>query len=981
MSFHHTHETFTNAAEGGEASVRTVERLEYGKFTDGHGMAERMEHAVLCSSCSWPAELLPFCGPRIVGPSLQDNDRLPQWSDHGTVMQPVCTDHVAVLWSRVRSIPEGRSNRPYQRARFLVSDPQTRPGEIFAAMNGLPLEEFVRDGDKRVSPLALITDLPAVPVLDTLAASLLPYILAGVPIVIGEAIAESAFFALADRIWTLLPPPVRMIFSAGWGMGFSQRGRLSLSAGMTACPGSVMMRQRQDGTWQIENPEPRDSAVDTAIAAGRLFLKLIYGSEANAHSPDLEKIAVATRLLSTRTPPRQTLLSANLPWVSEQCRSIGHAAYDIWRVNGVLNDAGNDATAPGALELLKDLWFSESFVMCVEETIKQLVHKETEIPAIERLILWLQQAPKETGSVIMAWDGEGTANAEYLKSLLACSALNLLSTHLLADMPSAEVLNRCIAHVLARSLPDLRSEELAFHDEALKQSPLSKPYLLFLERCEWAFLLKADTLPPDRTEERIVFLRYHGMGGTPACECLSRLVRLDALPDASLLEKLSMHERRGLSECIAWRFAELADKDNQWKNRWLDWACEFLRRGENVLVDIFLADRNGEEPRLSQDQAKSLSSAVKDRLVPSAAEPSLASVVRRQLSLFLASLLQSRATWQWLEKYWPLNLLFLLKLSKNPGHAIPLEITTLPMPEQGMIFQLWAANSNIENRRVTAMAAELLLNYSRGLGSTLASSPIVWLCTNIVRDYASFITTPHPSPVPALNAELIGQVGELFGCLPQEHRAKLLPAIPEQVLWSEARSGLALLLVMLLYPEREFVANREQIARLGRIRKDLQACGIAAKQRDLGIGLAAADFHKIDGDKHTLYPAANPVFWAAFCGLPLHSQSDLCPALDHYGSTLTDRISLCQTYLAAALPLEREKTAEKVLKQFIKPLLKQHLPLNAVQECIAKARDPGEADALLTWMNKIQNDLRFNADFIHLMQTVHQLRRDFGVCA
>ncbi|HKR13071.1 MAG TPA: hypothetical protein VJT15_13510 [Pyrinomonadaceae bacterium] len=291
------------------ASDITIERLEFGKFCispDGPIESNRenipIEHSQLGWSRGFPEELISTCYPTRLGIVQEDGEAVPLDNVHGTVLRPVvrgAEKRVRQVFYRVRARAEegeGKSGRRYTLARYqAVSAEQVDPLTMLRAMNSVSLSGITRADAHDLSPI--VTE-PQEPQLDRAGQAFLRqaliYILSGVALSITEEISETKFFNWVAAVHDRLPPVLRPHLSAGWNVGSSFSGKLSItyttrraaSAALFSQTAATWTPPEHVTTWNAQHQPVTNSFFEERLEPGRLFERYVRNEASLAESSE-----------------------------------------------------------------------------------------------------------------------------------------------------------------------------------------------------------------------------------------------------------------------------------------------------------------------------------------------------------------------------------------------------------------------------------------------------------------------------------------------------------------------------------------------------------------------------------------------------------------------------------------------------------------------------------------------------------------------
>jgi hypothetical protein len=304
----------------------SLERLEFGKFcvsAEGRIETNRDNIPIGYSQLGWsngfPPALIPFCEPRTLGITDGEGDRLLHENSHGTVMRSLIPREARRVWRlfyRVRSRSEegeGKLGRRYKMARYLTANDELDPESLLAAMDSVLFQGLTRSD---VAKLEAISVSPrAESIRNEFAGPFLQqavvYVLSGIALGVTENISEVDFFSYVNTLWSVLPPALRPHLSAGWNVGTSYSGRLTITNTVQrAGDVALFSPENQSWTppdfvaqWDSESRISNKPFSEDQLELGRSFARYAFG-EQNFGGYPLPSAEHLGTLISTLPPSK-----------------------------------------------------------------------------------------------------------------------------------------------------------------------------------------------------------------------------------------------------------------------------------------------------------------------------------------------------------------------------------------------------------------------------------------------------------------------------------------------------------------------------------------------------------------------------------------------------------------------------------------------------------------------------------------------------
>ena len=301
-------------SESISADFVALERLEYGKLCAGRNgpVLDRAEYRVLGHSPGLRADVVSLCNPSNAGLGPLEDPVRDEVFTHGTVVRPVYrAGRISTLGYRLCRRPEdgdGGSRRRYWLGRYLfAAEGEAGPWSFFTAFDdepvvGLDGREAGHDGQVAIEPLHqprggqpafTRDDQPFL--IDALFR-----IVSGVPVAIRLPMDENTFFRLAQALWSLLPIPLRPLFSAGYGVSREVTTRLALSCAVKPS-GAAATYDPVQRQWTPPQNMSKSSS-DDALIPGRMYVREAFSRTADGErdllgaAPDTEHFVAGESL-------------------------------------------------------------------------------------------------------------------------------------------------------------------------------------------------------------------------------------------------------------------------------------------------------------------------------------------------------------------------------------------------------------------------------------------------------------------------------------------------------------------------------------------------------------------------------------------------------------------------------------------------------------------------------------------------------------
>lgn len=923
------------------ASVR-VERLEYGKFcvTPDGPIEEMAGLRQLGRTPGFPAEVARLCDPTEMGLSSSAVEPLPPGCPlHGTVLRPVFhpeTGHVPVLY-RVRTRPEdgeGGVRRHYTMARYLTAPgAELSPLALLDVMDSEPLRGMTQDEMARMAP-ASVRELPppaAEPDIRAFVGGGVVYLLSGIPLGLAEAAPERLFFKWVTALWYALPPQLRPLLSAGWGVGGSLSGSLAVTyaarrashcAVYTPQSGTVDEPARgwsdPDSiiTWEGGQPVWK-SFFRKRLAIGHMYAHYVFGGSPHewpritslAPRPEADDLLT---LLPAYDYPR--LPDFENPQTVRAFRQPGLKAYDEYRLFVLRRSLGGDEVAASDEKHL------------VKSAV-EFVFEEGRAAALTlALAAQAHESAQERGDAFV-WEsinGSSPAHLQLLKQAEGYVGKGFPRVRLFAAVRSGEVggclqalasasevgcaerlpegVTRALSACLDASLATDDAKTVGWHTRLLMVQAAPKAY------AEWARAHAFELL--------LLMLKLQAPNFNYVSE---RLLELDPVSDARLLRSYASDGEPSpdarkvvgrLSKERAEAFAALCLRD--WKAergevgkrraRLLPWIQLVSERGlppgvvaDEVLIGLALNPQR----RLSRRDVQLLAEEIHGDRVPGPLLPRVAATSLRHWSDAEAYFRTRRAAWAKVIEHWPLETRALLAgAAGGAAPAADAQVTQaarevmLPPDALNNLLRRWLSSQERPSYRAQ-LAATLWGWIARLPGGEGCHPPTALdLCRDLAHGDWRTSAPPHEREF-AVTAQLV----EFAGVRPA------LTKISSQ-LWKKAVRPWHLRLMLGLFPLENFKPSPAQLSALV-VYGDWLSQHLAERQlhprRAEHFQLAAQPFHALayplDRGMKWRDEYETGVIWAAFHGVPPDSHSDLRAALYAYEPRPNRHAEMCLKYL------------------------------------------------------------------------------------
>jgi hypothetical protein len=983
-------------------SVR-VERLEYGKLCvepDG-SILGTVEHRQLGWSELIPEKMLRFCLPSIIGISSSDFEELPEDCRHGTVLRPVLLsdDHQAInigrpllsqreivlAMCRVTTRPEdGKygSGRRYTMARYVLSlSNLLEPQRLLAAMESLPMQGITPQ--QVLDPLpCLWAPLLPLPVLDELTKLFLReaviYVLSGISVSIVGHVSEEVFFKWVAGLWCLLPPSLRPHLSAGWGVGASLSGKLSISYARqraNTCAAFYPEEGRWSAPLQVVYLE-KEKLVRRSFFVGRVhpglyYTWFIFGCQPGK-LPEINDLSVGQEAEAlVNMPPLDNYPSGTIvpdfddPITTGVFRFPGWSAYNTYLLQQ-LEDyiAGqNPSDLPGFSPDMSGLTYRERKREAFKVVAESLGDLQKQARADN--VVWSMlnfHGSALFSKIIAQLQGPGSARLRLMAAVHGGKHTSLLKALRRAarDDESNDLvgeLKKALNNLLDNSLkPDSDYERrLMLHEQLLLKKHLPDAY------AEWAiandFKLALALLGRTDNDRMAAFGRLQDLvSQSPHSNqhfYLRTLWRWSqgASPsdnDRTNIANLPDHLRIDFGNKLRekWKLADSAQAREKILS-WLELAPP--ERLDDPLLVVYFGGT------IYPDKVLYIADEVEEDRVPASLLPKIAELTL-MLFIYLAGRLLKRADrWNNVIKFWPEEILYALwPLNLLPTRAIndrtqatnsdaimnaaeQLEMSTGQLE---MLIKSWLSSQR-----------EIRFNVSRWQ----------WLWVKKSRQIAAPADTT-PSTTPLVNLCKYLSMGSKLIDDTQIEESDMKKAIkfvgwadayPEMIqqsrlLWNSEREGFYLRLLLQFFPDEEFKPTPTQLGALinykewlkGHLNKypNKEAWFLVATRKPLSVTYPRSDDGKICWkDAYS----ASPI-WAVFWAVPINKQGSLRDAIKaHCGDNIDKSADMCRRYLNGHRSNEYHAALDRVVLDYVVPSLRSSYEDEEIEQFLSKGPPEG----------------------------------------
>jgi len=925
-----------------------LHRLEFGKFCDSpNGPVEKAggtaEHRVLGKSQDFPQLLSGYCNPSCIRVVNSEGESTPPSCTHATVLVPCFTedDGLHQIFCRIRQRPEdaeGGVERKYNIARYLVpNNSHASPLLLFEAMETIPLHGLSRPQVAHLLPLRGVPrEFVPNRVTQAFAKQALMYAISGIPIGFADAGSEREFFECVTALWWLLPPNLRPLLSAGWGVGWSALGRMTI-AYADSRDSTVAVFSAAEKSWKppakvrVTGSNGTPKLVDyypDRRCLGENFWQLVYGEDSEIDDCFVAFEASRGPHLDWVTELPEMKLEGVVDWnqhLTRPFRTPGLKAHDL-RLLDRLHLWIRGETFDGNVAVNADQFTYQKTRTAAFEEILAAVGNPTERERAE-LALWetLAQASSPTLSTLLAKNERpGSFRARLLNAIRREDESKCLK-YLFDAAGNGEAndlsaqANAGLQTLLDRSVKTERAEILNLHSNLLTLDEMPESYR------DWVLINRLELLS----------LSAHALGGVDEelsqrlfefskDNAISALVNLDknlapSMRDKVTIERLSASDR----EKFVWFLTQ----------RWLQVDGDVAARRENLLpwLGVLRPINSGralwclalnEPVTLDAAQCAEIAEEVRHHRVPDSLRERVAITVLELWPRFSASIRSDPSAWDNISALFPLELekLLLCRLnlaSRKVSRAIKEAAQKChPDPDEvNKLIEFWNKFERFAN------FGPLLWQWATSERATTGTSGLI--------SQISRFHSPGPEMDPTWDD--LDEVVRLATAAGQE--AFFIEN--QEKLWKPSVTGWQAFLLLRLMPQADIAPTLEQLNSLipcrERLRRYLdEQFNSIRKQR---FRVASLDFHELEYEKdqnlwRDEYATCN--LWAIFRRVPVRKQQpgSLRSALRSFSKKSPDpdviaaRARMCIDYLNSySTSDDYEAALRKVFREGLIPLL------------------------------------------------------------
>lgn len=958
---------------GNRARAR-LGRLDFGKYcagVEGRPVERNDGIPIGYSQLGWsegfPPGLIPHCHPDKMGSSEGESD-LPPDAPHGSVLRPVFVGgrDLSRVFYRVQTRAEdgdGREGRRYTMARYLVADDErVDPLTLLRAMDSEPMRGLTRE-EARSMIRPLNVDLAAFepgPLADAFLREGVAYVLSGVPLGITEEMTEGAFFSCVAALWRALPPALRPYLSAGWCVGNSFSGRLTVtrtsqraSEAALFSPSLLTWSRPDVLVWDENLERVRTDFSDRWLNPGRSYTRHVFdggdGSWPEGSLPPAEK---PDELVGTLPPLR---LSEFPDW---QEKAIIH----VFRFPGLKADnqfaldvladwlrSGEGRNDPRLRLDARQFRFQAVQFDALDLIIKALGDTEHEGARYRGdRALWISlsgECPERFFMHVKGVGGAGSHRARFLASLARGRMAEALTNLLFAEThKEAGELPEFLVHELEVCLNEsLRAEdvrELHTHASLLESPP--RAYRDWVGRAA-LHLMGAMASDPDKFRKAygLIIDLCESEEMANAARALRELIEGNR-PPAEYLRGLSREHHEVFVRQFNREWDRKVGNVAERRERLLAWFQALGGGANHPLLRLMTGEPlSNEHVTILIREVETGEREVEGGYVPQSLVTKLAALVLRDWPRFSRSVRANPRLWSIVHACWP--SLYARALVGGVGTDTPdpevARAAAYLQPSYEDVDALLRERLMHENFRELA---SLFWMWAARLQPEMSRRPTaVDLCWYLNRG-----ELPEQKPrQPDTEVDACVRVARLSGA------AQQLTGYAQR-LWSVASRGWQMMLLMRLFPTEPLNPGPQQLGEMLHhadwLREHLAKPGLNP-YRSMAFELAVTPFHGIEYRQHPeLYPpgfAKQSVVWAAFRGVPVaelpngalrdalraYTQSNpQTPTAEQGTNVLERQAQMCLTFLSAydqslSRPGEPSASQERaimmVLYQFVFPLL------------------------------------------------------------
>lgn len=916
-----------------------VERLEFGKYTvtpDGP-VESNAEHTLLGRSPGYPDLLARVSEPSLIG-TVAGRDRERKDVPHGTVLRPVVIGGVThTVFCRITKRSESgdpERGRGYTAARyFLPRHSSATPLALYEAMETLPIAGLTRAEGANLTPLrAAVRQLPILTSEVTRFVRMaVVYVMSGVPVNVVGPMSEQTFFECVACIWFLLPQRLRPLLSAGWGVGDSFAGTLTITATLAASETAATFIPAS-GHWKppvsllVRNSSGPEVIAfdDRRLTPGRMYAWYAF-QEWDGDAPRIDSLAINYGAVSiARTLPPHVL--PEMPSMSDAdvirvFRYPGLRAYDHYRLSVVDNwlrfGVANEPD-PAATFASNWTWPSSAVEALSKATASLMVPEQCR--RAEQLIAAIHQAGMPaTANALDAAADPGSARARLIAAVsgtplsepivetfteavlrgeaaaLQTGTSNAVITALnesLALYPSAlECHVRLLTHT--EHVPD-------FYRQWLQENALN----IVLWAAKWRMASHFDAL--DRlaamTDDQLVRSVIDYMKD-----------RMPTGVDRSALTAASPEQRAMFARQLA---ADWTRTDSQAATR----RESILRWGESQTPTplehplLRLALKSGE---LTERDIDAIADDAKQGRVPRPMTRDVSALVLRNWKRLQPRVLADRQAFSSFTTLWPkwiqVVLLNAVPPDRDPVYDEEIETAAasleLAAAQAQSLIEQWAPQlARLAYRSDVATLVWRLATTAERSGTTVTRA------VDIVVGLAQGRLAGEGQP----GDEEIGRAVELF-----RYATPSISADFQDAIWQNAVQWWQIRTVLECFPRTTFrpAAQQLEILAVASAKEWLTAHMSATPAHRGPFGIATAGYFEIDYNPSTLWSPdySGSFLWGAFQHVPVREQGGLRAALRHYAVGVPPRQSLIRRYIDDLVDAERDEGVRRVVRDYLIP--------------------------------------------------------------
>jgi hypothetical protein len=884
-----------------------LSRLEFGKFcATPNGPVEKeggtAEHRVLGKSEDFPTVLGPVCNPSTIRILNGDGESMPADCPHATVLVPFVSpkNDLYPIFSRVRQRAEdGESGleRKYTMARYLVAhDSATPPLALFSGMNE-PLTGLSRAEAGSISnvfaTLELATEYRLSGVARSFVKEALMYVMSGIPLSLSGGATETDFFGCVTALWFMLPPFLRPLLSAGWGVGTSLSGRLALTYTESHSPTCATFAP-QTGTWNVPTQLLTWVDQDTSRLVdyyperrqlGESFWQILYGDADDIEFRTFEDAsrarafegAARVRDLKWIEEPPDIALSL-LPDFHNQglirtFRTPGLKARDLVMGSALTEwlsePLPNEAVRPtiNADEFTYKLSREAAFAGILEAFANPLQRERAEQALWESLANHSAIFAKQ----LKENEREGRLRGRLIETIRQKDVPQLLE--LLVQTTRDEDVGPFVSDIEV-TLASLLDQSVAPDPELLRQHNILAGLRVMSPAYEQCLVRNglhlAELLLNERGEiEDPVYTRLLEFVDKSALQSIRRLSGLlePSQRDEATIGGLSDNDRQSFIAVLYPLWMKTSGDIAERRERLFKWLL--LLKPVNSEVPLWRLALG--KPLVSSRDKLLIMAEIEGLKVPVSLEEQVAVLVLENWSDFSQSARTNRTAWERITRQFPPHLekilledLRQLRRGKVSAAIQNAAEKCLPTePEVNRLIEFWGAFPNF------AGTADVLWRWAAADRGLLPEPGVSGLVFHLSR---------LQWPSEGFGSELTLNQRNLFIQLAESAKASDRFHQHAFELWSEDLLNWRLMVLLRLIRRVDFTPTSKQLASLipyrGELRQHLNQAGVYAKTREK-FSLATLDFHELSYKSDARYwdpDYTKNNLWALFRGVPLEGQ-------------------------------------------------------------------------------------------------------------